>query len=290
MFSFGYENDIKQILELIQPEYGCQCFLMSATLNPEITTLKKLCLRNPVTLKLEEPELGESSRLTQYHIHSEEEDKYVLMAALFKLKLIRGKTIVFTNCVEKCYRLKLFLEQFGIPACILNPELPVACRVHVVDCFNRGKYNTIIASDEVTADDPAARKGKNGSKTLKNQKKTEEFSASRGIDFQFVSNVINFDLPDTVTSYIHRVGRTGRGARDTGGTALSFVRIADKKRFQKIQSSLGTGADFKPYQFRMEELDSFKYRTRDALKAVTSVAVREARLKEIKREMLNSEK
>ena len=213
------------------------------------------------------------------------------MAALFKLKLIRGKTLIFTNGVEKSYRLKLFLEQFGVSSCILNPELPVASRVHVVDCFNRGRYNTIIASDEVTADDPTLRKkkSKGGAKIsddaeldqvtpggsnsyskqgrdakitdgAKSREKDAEYSASRGIDFQFVSNVINFDLPDSATSYIHRVGRTGRGARDTSGTALSFVRVADRKRFKRIQDALGTGADFKPYQFRMEELDSFKYR------------------------------
>lgn len=220
------------------------------------------------------------------------------MAALFKLKLIRGKTLIFTNSVEKCYRLKLFLEQFGISSCILNPELPVSCRLHVVDSFNRGRYNTIIASDEVTADDPTMRKkkSKGGAKVgegansvpneddeletthggssshskkgrdakvpggTKSEEKDSEFSVSRGIDFQFVSNVINFDLPDSPTSYIHRVGRTGRGARDTCGTALSFVRVADGKRFTRIEDALGTGADFKPYQFRMEQLDSFKYR------------------------------
>ena len=58
----------------------------------------------------------------------EEEDKFVLVYALFKLKLIRGKTIIFVNNVDRCYKMKLYLEQFGIPICVLNSELPAASR------------------------------------------------------------------------------------------------------------------------------------------------------------------
>lgn len=291
MFSFGYESDIQEVLKMIVPTHGVQSFLMSATLNPDVSTLKKLCLKNPVTLKLEESDLPDSSKLTQYHIRCEEEEKYVLINALFKLKLIRGRTIIFTNDVDKCYRLKLFLEQFGIKTCILNPELPVASRCHVVDLFNQGKYQTIIASDEKTAADATNRSKKQGKS---NRNRDKEFGVARGIDFQFVSNVINFDFPQSVTSYIHRVGRTGRGDRE--GTALSFVKVEDNKRFDKVKTALSTGNPeedehlFKPYQFKMEELEGIRYRSRDALRAVTSVAVKEARLKEIKRELLTSEK
>lgn len=50
--------------------------------------------------------------------------------------------------VDRCYRLKLFFEQFGIRSCILNSELPVNSRLHVVEEFNRNVYDIIIASDE----------------------------------------------------------------------------------------------------------------------------------------------
>ena len=295
MFSFGYEHDIQEVLKRILPPHGCQSFIMSATLNPEVSVLKKLCLKNPVTLKLEESDLPDSSQLTQYHIQCEEEDKYVLTNALFKLKLIRGRTIIFTNDVDKCYRLKLFLEVFGIRSCILNPELPIASRCHVVQEFNQGKYETIIACDEKSTKDAADRSKKSGPSVQKKEKDTE-FGVSRGIDFQFVSNVINFDFPASVTQYIHRVGRTGRGDRE--GTALSFVTVSDNKRFKKVKNALESAAGpssgetvFKAYQFKMEELDGIKYRSRDVLRtSVTPASVREARLKEIKREMVNSEK
>ncbi|RWS09065.1 putative ATP-dependent RNA helicase DDX56-like isoform X2 [Dinothrombium tinctorium] len=285
MFSFGYEEDIKTLISSIVPSSGCQSFLVSATLNTDIKDLKKLVLQSPVILKLEEPDLPDSDRLTQYHIQCEEEDKFVLINALFKLNLIRGRSIIFVNSVDRCYKLKLFLEQFGVKSCILNSELPATSRCFVVDQFNRGIYNILIASDEVCVNDPSTRK-KSGSK----RKRDNEFSVSRGIDFQNVSNVINFDFPTSVVAYIHRVGRTARGNYDAEGTALSFISIKEQKYFNEVKDALSDGSNFKPYQFRMEELEAFRYRSKDALRIVTSIAVREARIKEIKRELLSSEK
>ena len=70
------------------------------------------------------------------------------MYVIFKLKLIKGKCIIFVGDIDRCYRLKLFLEQFGTKSCILNSELPVNSRIHVVEEFNKNVYDIIIASDE----------------------------------------------------------------------------------------------------------------------------------------------
>lgn len=64
------------------------------------------------------------------------------------LFFFRGKTIIFVNTVDRCYKLKLFLEQFGIPTCVLNSELPATSRCRAVTQFNSGTYDIIIASDE----------------------------------------------------------------------------------------------------------------------------------------------
>ena len=81
-----------------------QCVLTSATLSEDIQSLKQLVLHQPVTLKLEEPELPPASQLTQYQIYAEEWDKAVLIYALFKLGLVRGKTIIFVRNVDRCYK------------------------------------------------------------------------------------------------------------------------------------------------------------------------------------------
>ncbi|KAK3094736.1 hypothetical protein FSP39_005568 [Pinctada imbricata] len=288
IFSFGYEDDIKGLLNHLPNIY--QAFLMSATLSEDVKALRKMVLHNAVILRLEESALPEASRLTQYHIKCDELEKFTLICALFKLNLVRGKSIIFVNQVNRCYKLKLFLEQFGINACVLNSELPMNSRCHIVGQFNDGLYDYIIASDENMLMDPKA-KPDDGKR--KKHKKDKEYGISRGIDFQNVANVINFDFPDTVDAYIHRVGRTARG--DNNGCALSFVSIQEMKLLKSVEEvlkeSTPEGEDiFKPYNFKMEEIEGFKYRAKDAMKMVTKTAIRESRLKEIKSELLKSEK
>lgn len=102
VFSFGYENDLKEVLNHLPSIY--QAILASATLSEDVTTLKRLVLHNPVVLKLEEPELAPSSQLTHYRILAEETDKAAILYSLLKLELIRGKSIIFVNTVDRCYK------------------------------------------------------------------------------------------------------------------------------------------------------------------------------------------
>lgn len=81
-----------------------QAILASATLSEDVKSLKNMVLHNPVTLKLEEPELAPTSQLTHYHLYAEEMDKAAILYSLLKLNLIRGKTIIFVNTVDKCYK------------------------------------------------------------------------------------------------------------------------------------------------------------------------------------------
>lgn len=286
LLSFGYEQDMKALMKHFPRIY--QSFLMSATMSEDVHTLKRMVLHNPVTLKLEENHVPE--QLMQYHIMVEQEDKFALLCALFKLSLIRGRTLIFVNSVDQCYRLKMFLQQFGIKSCVLNSEMPETSRFHIVEEFNQAIYNIIIASDEQVFEEPPEEnesKKKPGKKT-----QNKEYGVARGIDFHNVANVINFEFPTTINAYIHRIGRTARGNRK--GTALSFVEIADQENFEAVKESMLKANNeentFKPYNFRMQEIEGFRYRSKDALRACTRKAIKEARLKEIRQELLNSEK
>ncbi|XP_043247906.1 probable ATP-dependent RNA helicase DDX56 isoform X2 [Colletes gigas] len=284
VFSFGYEDEIKALLRYMPTVY--QAALASATLSEDVVTLKKMVLHNPAILKLEEPPLAPLSQLSHYSLAAEENDKAAILYALLKLTLIRGKTIIFVNTVDRCYKLKLFLEQFGIPTCVLNSELPAVSRCRAVNQFNSGTYDIIIASDEKSLEEPHTVKVKG------KRRKDKESGVARGIDFQFVSNVINFDFPPDVNSYIHRAGRTARGKNQ--GTALSFIAIKERPLLENVEEELkhcyNRDRLFKTYQFKLEEVEGFRYRAKDAWKAVTRIAVREARLKEIKQEVLTCEK
>jgi ATP-dependent RNA helicase DDX56/DBP9 len=296
-------------------------------------------------LTLSEP--TSSSLLTQHYTLTSERDKFLLIYVLLKLKLIRGKSIIFVNDVERGYRVKLFLEQFGVKTCVVNSELPLASRYHVVEEFNRGVYDVVVATDEATgvedeeepkeaeedeedvegeggeaeeaeeADDaPAAGPSKRRraaspvakGKATKRRRGDPASSMARGIDFTSASSVINFDLPTTTTAYLHRVGRTARAGHS--GLALSFivpkkdygkdrhvsVKSAEKDEqiWEKIKDKVKkeNGSEMKEWDWggRKGEIEGFRYRMEDALKAVTGKRVADARREEVRRELLNSEK
>ncbi|XP_036720221.1 probable ATP-dependent RNA helicase DDX56 [Balaenoptera musculus] len=289
LFSFGFEEELKSLLCHLPRIY--QAFLMSATFNEDVQALKELVLHNPVTLKLQESQLPGPDQLQQFQVVCEtEEDKFLLLYALLKLSLIRGKSLLFVNTMERSYRLRLFLEQFSIPACVLNGELPLRSRCHIISQFNQGLYDCVIATDAEVLGSPV--KGKHRGKGPKRNRAADpEAGVARGIDFHHVCAVLNFDLPPTPEAYIHRAGRTARA--NNPGIVLTFVLPTEQSHLGKIEELLsgGNGAPvLLPYQFRMEEIEGFRYRCRDAMRSVTKQAIREARLKEIKEELLHSEK
>lgn len=289
LFSFGFEEELKSLLCHLPRIY--QAFLMSATFNEDVQTLKELVLHNPVTLKLQESQLPGSEQLQQFQVVcATEEDKFLLLCALLKLSLVRGKSLIFVNTLERSYRLRLFLEQLHVPTCVLNGELPVRSRCHIISQFNQGFYDCVIATDAEVLGAPV--KGKRRGKGPKGNRASDpEAGVARGIDFHHVCAVLNFDLPPTPEAYIHRAGRTARA--NNPGTVLTFVLPTEQSHLGRIEELLGgeTGAPaLLPYQFHMEEIEGFRYRCRDAMRSVTKQAIREARLKEIKEELLRSER
>ncbi|KAG0057769.1 ATP-dependent DNA/RNA helicase [Gryganskiella cystojenkinii] len=412
--NYDYQEDVKELLTFLPKIF--QSFLMSATLGDDVDSLKQLVLRSPAILKMEDKTMDSTwDNLKQLYTICSETDKYLILYVLLKLKLLKGKCIIFVNDIERCYRLKLFLEQFSIPSVVLNSELPLNSRVHIVEEFNKGVYDYMIATDEgglkgekeeeetsvqeieeegkeeeeeekvdeeeeeddgvpegeiemefdgsegedleegddemeammqasdneddedeasamaaLDGSNPAvdAKKRKASeletktteapstttkSKKKSGSKKDQEYGVSRGIDFVNVAAVVNFDFPPTAKSYTHRVGRTARGGQM--GTSLSFV-VTEEEKEKSIKSSklLGaagwtfmqgddeqvfnrvvkqqeaSGCTINNYTIPMQQLAGFRYRMDDAMRAVTRVSIREARLKELKAEMLNSEK
>ncbi|XP_048146148.1 probable ATP-dependent RNA helicase DDX56 [Corvus hawaiiensis] len=294
LLSFGFGDDIKALLCHLPKIY--QALLVSATLNPELEALQELVLHNPVPVLPPEPRLPGRSQLQQFRLScGTEEDKFLLLAALLKLRLLRGRALLFAASLGRALRLKLFLEQFGIAACALNPQLPARSRCHVIAQFNRGLYDVIVATDEEGPAEPPRQRPRKGGTARKGQPppcpQDPEFGVSRGIDFHNVAAVVNFDVPGSVESYIHRVGRTARG--DNPGTALTLALPEELERLRRIEDALAgeNGQSMlQPYEFRMEEIETLRYRCRDAMRSVTKQAVREARLRELRQELLNSEK
>ena len=119
VLSFGYLDDLKKLESYLPVKKNLQTFLMSATVNDDLDDLKQRYCTKPAILKLNEDSANQNN-LVQYYAKTTEFDKFLLAYVIFKLNLIKGKTIAFVNNIDRGYRLKLFLEQFGIRCCILN--------------------------------------------------------------------------------------------------------------------------------------------------------------------------
>ena len=117
---------------------------MSATLTGEVDDLKSVLLRNPALVKLADTSSSSTSaggegKLTQYVIKTNEDDKFLLAYVILKLKLVKGKILIFVNDTDRGYRLKLFLEKFGIRSGVLNAELPFNSRCVAARCLSVGR-------------------------------------------------------------------------------------------------------------------------------------------------------
>ena len=118
--------------------------------------------------------------------------------------------IVFTRTKHRSKTLARQLEHSGYAAAALNGNLTQNKRQQALDGFHQGRYKILVATD----------------------------IAARGIDVSKVSHVINYDIPDTVDAYTHRIGRTGR-AREKG-EAFTFISEADRGLELAIRKVLGT--------------------------------------------------
>uniref|UniRef100_A0A7N0ZZP3 RNA helicase n=1 Tax=Kalanchoe fedtschenkoi TaxID=63787 RepID=A0A7N0ZZP3_KALFE len=301
LLSYGYEDDIKALTTYVPRR--CQCLLMSATSSSDVEKLKKLILHNPYILTL--PEMGEvkddiiPQNVQQFWLACGANDKLVYILAILKLELVQKKVLIYTNTIDMGFRLRLFLEKFGIRSAVLNAELPQNSRLHILEEFNVGLFDYLIATDESQAKESTETKADSGAVTKKSRKRAKpkldsEFGVVRGIDFKNVHTVINFDMPLTVEGYVHRIGRTGRGYNT--GASVSLVSPNEMNIFDDIKSSLGDDENkdagfIAPFPLLTKNaVESLRYRVEDVAKSVTKVAVREARAQDLRNEILNSEK
>ncbi|CAI5525605.1 unnamed protein product [Closterium sp. Naga37s-1] len=204
--------------------------------------------------------------IRQFAVRCEEKDKLLHLLALIRLQLLQKKVLIFTSTVEAGFRVKLFLEQFGIRAAVLNSELPVASRLHILHDFNAGKFFFLIATDDDNGGLSAKDRGKGGNNNGRGdsgrdskrrrvriadeahggevgregeeevERDTGEYGVVRGIDFKNVRTVINYSVPSQLAPYVHRVGRTGRAS--SVGMAITLVSPKEAPLLEAIDRKI----------------------------------------------------
>jgi ATP-dependent RNA helicase RhlE len=203
MFDMGFLPDIRRILQHLPRKR--QTLLFGATMPAEIRRLAREILVDPLTIQVGETAPVATVSHTIYPVQ-----KHLKTALL--LKILRqtptSSVLVFTRTKRRAKRLGDQLSKAGFQATSLQGDLPQNRRREAMEGFRDGSYRILAATD----------------------------IASRGIDVCRVSHVINYDVPDTAETYIHRIGRTGRAYRQ--GDAFTLVAPEDEGMMQAIERLL----------------------------------------------------
>lgn len=191
MFDLGFIKDIRFLLRRMPPADKRLNLLFSATLSYKVTELAYEHMNNPVLIRIE-PEEVTSKAIKQIAYCPANDQKIPLLLGLLKHHQPQ-RSIVFVNTKRCAERLDDYLQSNGYKVAMLSGDVPQEKRQKLLAAFQDNQVNLLIATDV----------------------------AARGLHIPDVSHVFNYDLPQDVEDYVHRIGRTARfGA---SGEAISFI-------------------------------------------------------------------
>ena len=204
MLDMGFLPDIKRIIRYLPSKK--QSLVFSATMPKEIQLLTQNIMSHPAKIQIDNT--IPAPRITHGRFTVQKDKRTALLKKLFAANGM-GSTLVFTRTKHKARSLAVQLKNSGFSAVSLQGNLSQNQRRKAMNGFRTGSFKIMVATD----------------------------IAARGIDVSGISHVINYDLPDTVETYIHRTGRTGRA--DQSGQAYTFASVEDGKKIALIEKALG---------------------------------------------------
>jgi ATP-dependent RNA helicase RhlE len=216
MCDMGFLPDVRRIFKLLPRQR--QTLFFSATMPQDIRKLADEILNDPVTVQIGIIAPAKTVSHALYPV-SNALKKSLLLAMLERTA--SGRVLIFTRTKHRARHLARDLGKKGYRAAELQGNMSQNKRQAAIDGFRSGKHDILVATDV----------------------------ASRGIDVAEISHVINFDMPDTVDAYTHRIGRTGRAAET--GAALSLATVEDGAMVRDIEKVLGQKLESR----RMEAFD-----------------------------------
>ena len=221
MLDMGFIDEVKEICALIPA--GCRISLFSATLKPEIQQLVDEFIRDraPVFLDISEEKTG---TIVQKLYQTGSEEKYETF-----LRILMDENpescMIFCGTREMVNVLFQKLRRHRIFCGMLHGEMDQKERLKTVDAFRRGCFRFLIATDV----------------------------AARGIDFENITHVVNYDFPTGKETYVHRIGRTGRNGKS--GIAVSLVTEDDQRMLRQVEEYTGEALPLQECPKRREEAE-----------------------------------
>jgi ATP-dependent RNA helicase RhlE len=201
MLDMGFINDIRKLLKILPANR--QTMFFSATMPDVIMKLAGSMLKNPVRVSVT-PVSSASVQVKQSVYYVNKKDKRSLLTHVLKKHAIQH-ALVFTRTKRGADRLVKELKNVGVRSEAIHGNKSQNAREFALKQFKERNIHILVATD----------------------------IASRGIDIDKLSHVINYELPEHSENYVHRIGRTGRAGES--GIALSFCSEEEKSYLKDIQ-------------------------------------------------------
>ena len=203
MLSGGFKDQVYQMFQYLPVD--TQTAIFSATMPPYILELTSKFMKNPVQITMESEKLNLEGIEQYYLAVNTDDEKFGALKALFD-HLTINQSIIYVNSVPRVIELYNAMIKDGYSVACIHSSMSREDRDKSFRDFRSGTFRVLISSN-ITA---------------------------RGIDIQQVSTVINFDIPRSVNTYLHRIGRSGRWGRK--GMAINFVTRYDIKDLKNIET------------------------------------------------------
>jgi ATP-dependent RNA helicase DeaD len=210
MLDLGFLEDVEKILSMTPS--GRQTALFSATMPPPIRKLADSYMYDPEVIQVEAATLTIDT-VAQFQLPVETREKATRLVEVLRAERAGGdpsQTIVFVRTKIRCDQLFRTLRDGGMNVRALHGDMSQGSRDGVMLAFKGGRVPILVATDV----------------------------AARGLDISTVTHVVNYDVPTSPDTYVHRIGRTGRVGRS--GRAITFVESRQKRELEAIERHIGT--------------------------------------------------
>lgn len=205
MLNMGFEEDIEAILSDVPDD--AQTLLFSATMPREVAKIAKNYMKNPHEITVGTKNSG-SETVSHEYVVVHAKDRYRALRRLVDVNP-RMYGIVFCRTRQETQQVADHLSKDGYNSAPLHGDLSQQQRDSVMKMFREHHLQILVATDV----------------------------AARGLDVNDLTHVINYNLPDDLSSYTHRSGRTGRAGKE--GTSIAIVHLREHYKIKRIEKALG---------------------------------------------------
>jgi ATP-dependent RNA helicase RhlE len=206
MMDMGFWPDVRRIVQALPDSAARQTLLFSATMPEEVMKLADEVVRDAKYVQI--GTAGGPAKSITHTVENVPASEKTEWLAKF-LRRTHGPVLVFVRTKSGAERLARKLASFGLRAAALHADRTQQQRTQAVEGFRSGSYHVLVATDV----------------------------AARGLDIDGITHVVNYEVPSSRETYVHRVGRTGRA--DATGTALTLVAPEETRALQALQKSFG---------------------------------------------------